>query len=73
MGLIEYMSRNPVGLAIPLCEYDGDFVVKSINSLITILKIIDKIILNKLDNKKPYRLIEKRAEKERMVARQSTS
>ena len=73
MGLIEYMSRNQVGVAIPPCENDKDFVVKSINSLITNLKMIDKIILNKLANKKPYRLIEKRAENERTLARQTTS
>ena len=27
MGLIDYMSRNPVGLAIPPSEYDEEFVV----------------------------------------------
>ena len=34
MGLIDYMSRNPVGLPIPPSEYDEEFVVASINAFI---------------------------------------
>ena len=50
MGLIDYMSRNPVGLAISPSEYDEDFVV----------------ILNNLANrnKASHELIKKRAKNE---------
>ena len=50
MGLIDYMSRNPVGLAIPPSEYDEKFVVASINAIITNLELIDNVILNNLAN-----------------------
>ena len=46
--VIDYMSRNPVGLAIPPSEYDEEFVVASINSFISNLKVIDNVILKKL-------------------------
>ena len=63
MGLIEYMSRNPVGLAKPPSEYDDQFVVASINAFINDLELIDNVILNNLanQNKAPYELIKKRA------------
>ena len=63
MGLIDYMSRNPVGLAKPPSEYDKEFVVASINALINNLKLIDNVILNDLanQNKALYELIKKRA------------
>ena len=50
MGLIDYMSRNPVGLAIPLSEYDEEFVVASFRTLINNLEMIDNISLNNLAN-----------------------
>ena len=64
IGLIDYMSRNPVGLAIPPSEYDEEFVVESIRAFINNLKMIDNVILNNLANqsKAPYELIKKRAE-----------
>ena len=64
MGLIDYMSRNPVGLAIPPSEYDEDFVFASINAFINNLELIDNVILNKFanQNKAPCALIKKRAE-----------
>ena len=52
MGLMDYMSRNPVGLAIPPSEYDEEFVVASINAFINNLEVIDNVILNKLANQK---------------------
>ena len=62
MGLIGYMSRIPVGLAIPPSEYDEEFVVASINSFINNLEMIDNVILNQLAKKlASYRLIKKRA------------
>ena len=63
MGLIDYMSRNPVGLAVPPSEYDEEFVVASINAFINDLELIDNVILNNLanQNKAPYELIKKRA------------
>ena len=33
MGLIDYMSRNPVGLPIPPSEYDEELVVAAINTV----------------------------------------
>ena len=60
MGLIDYMSRIPVGLglAIPPSEYDEEFVVASINSFINNLEMIDNVILNQLAKKlASYRLI----------------
>ena len=64
MGLIDYISRNPIGIAIPPSAYDEEFVVASINSFINNLQLIDNLILNQLANRKlaPYRLIKKRAE-----------
>ena len=41
MGLIDYISRNPVGLAIPPSEYDEEFVVASIRAFINNLEMID--------------------------------
>ena len=38
MGLIDYMSRNPVGLAIPPSEYDEEFVAASIKVIINNIK-----------------------------------
>ena len=64
MGLTDYMSQTPVGLAIPPSEYDEEFVVASINAFINDLELIDNVILNHLanQNKAPYELIKKRAE-----------
>ena len=63
MGLIDYLSRNPVGLTIPTSEYDEEFVVASINAFINNLELIDNVILNNLanQNKAPFELIKKRA------------
>ena len=63
MGLIDYMSRNPVGLAISPSEYDEELVVASIRTFSNSLEMIDNIILNSLanQNKAPYELIKKRA------------
>ena len=41
MGLIGYISRNPVGLAITPSEHDEEFVVASINSFIIKLEMIE--------------------------------
>ena len=64
MGLIDYMSQNPVRLSIPPSEYDEEFVVAAINTFINNLEMIDNVILNQLanQNKAPYDLIKKRAE-----------
>ena len=63
MGLIDYISRNPVGLAIPTSEYDDEFVVASIKTFINNLELIDNVILKNLanQNKAPDELIKKRA------------
>ena len=63
MGLIDYMSPNPVGLAIPPSKYDEEFIVASIRTFINNLEIIDNVILNNLANQKkaPYELVKKRA------------
>ena len=63
MGLIDYRSRNPVGLAIPPSEYDEKIVVASNNAFINNLESNDNVILNQLanHNKAPYELIKKRA------------
>ena len=63
MGLIDYMSRNPVGLPIPPSAYDEEFVVASINTFLNNLEMIDNVILNNLanQNRAPYDLIKKRA------------
>ena len=62
MGLIDYISQNPFGLAIPRSEYDEEFVVESIRTFINNLEMIDSVILNNLanQNKAPYELIKKR-------------
>ena len=67
MRLIDYMSRNLVGLAIPSSEYDEDFVVASINTFINNLEVIDNVILNELANQNlaPCQLIKKRADYKR--------
>ena len=69
MGLIDYMSRNPVGLAKPPSEYDEEFVVASINAFINDLELIDNVILKNLanQNKAPYELIKKRAENKEVL------
>ena len=46
MGLIDYISRNPVGTARPSSTSDEEFVVASINSFINNLEMIDNLILN---------------------------
>ena len=63
MGLIDYMSQNPVEFPIPPSEYDEDFVVGAINTFMNNLEMIDIVILKKLanQNKAPYDLIKKRA------------
>ena len=63
MGLIGYISRNQVGLAIPPSEYDEEFVVTSIRAFNNNLEMIDNVILNNRanQNKAPYELIKKRA------------
>ena len=42
MGLIDYMSQNPVVLVIPQSEYDDEFVLESIIAFIN-----NKVIGNK--------------------------
>ena len=66
MGLIDYMSRNLVRLAIPPSEFDEEFVVASIHTFINNLKVIDNVILNELANQNlaPCQLIKKRARAE---------
>ena len=63
MGLTHYISRNPLGLAIPPSKYDEEFVVASNNAFINDLELFDNVILNNLanQNKAPYELIKKRA------------
>ena len=69
MGLIDYMSRNPVGLAIPPSDYDKEFVVASNNAFINNLELIENVILNNLanENKAPYEQIKKCAEIKRSL------
>ena len=64
MGLIDYMSGNPIGLPIHPSEYDEEFVVASIIAFINNLEMIDNVISNNQanQNKAPYDLIKKRAE-----------
>ena len=50
MGLIEYMSQNPVKLAILPSAFDEEFVVASINLFIGVVENFDNIILNNLAN-----------------------
>ena len=52
MGLIDFMSRNPVGLALPPSKCDEKIVLASINSMIFIIELVDKVILNNLANQK---------------------
>ena len=47
MGLRNYMSQNLTGLVIPPSEYDEEFVVASINALISDLEVINNFIFNK--------------------------
>ena len=63
MGLIDFMSRNPVGLAKPPSKYDDEFVVASNNAFKNDLELIDNVILNNRanQNKAPFELIKKRA------------
>ena len=69
MGLIDYMSRNPVGLPLPPSEYDEEFKVATITTFINNLEMIDNVILNQLanHNKAPYDLIKKRAENKKLL------
>ena len=59
MGLIDYISQNPVELPIPPSKYDREFVVAAINTFINNLEMINKVILNQLanQNKAPCDLI----------------
>ena len=50
MGLIDYLSWNPIGLAITPSPYDEKFVVASTNSFMNILEMVDIIILSNLAN-----------------------
>ena len=74
MGLIDYKSRNPVGLAIPPSEYYEEFVA-SINAFINNLEMIDNVILNNLanQNKAPYELIKKRAKNKELIDAKSNT
>ena len=64
MGLIDYMSRNPVGLEMSPNEFYEEFVVASINAQINNLELIDNVIVNNLanQNRAECQLIRKRAE-----------
>ena len=74
MGLIDYITQNPVGLAIPPSEYDEEIVVASIKTFISNLETVDKVILNNLanQNKAPYELIKKRAKNKGLLNAAST-
>ena len=50
MGLLDYMSQNPVGLPILPSDYDAEFVVAATNTVINNLEVIDNVILNQLAN-----------------------
>ena len=69
MGLLDYMSRNPVILAKPPSQYDEENVVASVKAFINNLELIDNVILNNLakQNKAPYELIKKRAKKKGLL------
>ena len=73
MGLIDYLSRNPIGLAITPSAYDEKFVVASTNIFINILELIDNIILNNLANQNwaPSRLIKMGTENKRTLTSQA--
>ena len=75
MGLIDYMSRNLVGLPIPPSVYDEEFVVAAINTFINNLEMIDNVILNQLanQNKAPCDLIKKRAENKGLLDAETNS
>ena len=75
MGLIDYMSRSPLVLAILPNEYDEEFVVASINGIINNLEMIDNVIPNNLANRimAPCQLIKKRAEDKRLQSSCSNS
>ena len=49
-GFIDYMSRNPVGLATRPRAYEVEFVVASLNSFVINLEMIDNFFLNILVN-----------------------
>ena len=70
MGLVDYMSRNKVGLPLPPREYDEEFEVAAITTFINNLEIIDNVILNQLanQNKAPCDLIKKRVENKGLLA-----
>ena len=44
------MSQNPVGVPIPPSEYDEEFLVATINTLINNLEMVDNVIINQLAN-----------------------
>ena len=73
MGLIDYLSRNPIGLAITPSAYDEKFVVVSTYSFMDILEMIDNIILNNLANQNwaPSRLIKMGTENKRTLTSQA--
>ena len=75
MGLLDQMSWNSVGLAIPPSECDEVFVAASINAFINNLEMIDYVILKTLANRNlaPYQLIQKRAEDKRQIYSTSNS
>ena len=54
MGLIDYLSWNPIGLAKTPSPYDEKFVVASTNSFMNILEMVDIIILINLANQHWY-------------------
>ena len=64
MLLIDYLSRNPVELALPPTSTTMDLFFASINSFISNIEWNDNVILNNLANQKraPHRLIKKCAE-----------
>ena len=68
MGLIQYMSRNPVRLAILTSGYHEKFAVTSINAFINNLEMIDNVSFNSSANGKmaPCQLIKKQAENKRI-------
>ena len=69
MGLIDFISRNPIGILIPPSQYDEEFVVVSINLFVNNLVMIGNWKFNQLAKRKlaPYRLIQKRAENEKTI------
>ena len=73
MGLIDNISQNVVGLAIPPSEYDEEFVVSSISTFINSLELFDNVILNELanDNLAPCQLIKRRAENKKTTSKTS--